>query len=130
MYAAPLLRVLDAGEDDSVLLDAVRRLAMQYDSASHVTFSPTTLADMGADELSSIQSYSIGMFMDLNPALRGRLAPERGNALIDRMVEEMSRIGRELSRAHPDTPAYVQAQARYGQAATVIALLNDMTRQG
>ena len=83
MYAAPLLRVLDAGEDDSVLLDAVRRLAQQYDSASHVTFSSTILADMGSDELSSIQEYSIGMFMELNPALRGSLAPERGNALID-----------------------------------------------
>jgi len=130
MYAAPLLRAIEAGEDDSVLLDAVRRLAVQYDSASHVTFSPTTLAGMGSDELSSIQSYSLGMFMDLNPALRGRLAPERGNALMDQMEEEMSLIGREFSRVRPETPAYVQAQARYGQAATVIALLNDMTRQG
>jgi len=129
MYAAPLLRVLDAGEDDSVLLDEVRRLAQQYDSASHITFSSTILADMGSDELSSIQEYSIGMFMELNPALRGSLAPERGNALIDQMVEEMSLIERESSRVRPDTPAYVQAKA-YGQAATVIALLNDMTRQG
>ena len=130
MYAAPLLRAIEAGEDVGTLLEAVRRLARQYDSASHVTFSPTTLADMGSDELSSIQSYSLGMFMDLNPALRGSLAPERGNPLIDRMVEEMSLIGRELSRVRPDTPAYVQAKARYGQAATVIALLNNMTRQG
>ena len=95
-----------------------------------MSFSSTILADMGSDELSSIQEYSIGMFMELNPALRGSLAPERGNALIDQMVEDMSLIDRESSRVRPDTPAYVQAKARYGQAATVIALLNDMTRQG
>ncbi|WP_458401154.1 hypothetical protein [Mailhella sp.] len=129
MYAAPLLRAIEAGEDGGTLLEAVRSLAQQYDSASHVTFTPDILADMGSDETSSIQRYSIGMFMDLNPALRGSLDAERGNALMAQVEEEMTtRIAQELSRAHPESPAYAQAQARYAQAATMIMLLNGMTQ--
>jgi len=129
MYAAPLLRAIEAGEDGGILLEAVRRLARQYDSASHVTFTPDILADMGSDETSSIQRYSIGMFMDLNPALRGSLDAERGNALMEQVEEEMTtRIAQELSRAHPESPAYAQAQARYAQASTMITLLNGMTQ--
>jgi hypothetical protein len=128
MYAAPLLRALEAGADDAAVFAEVRKLAAQYQNGSNVAFPQDILADMGSDETSSIQRFSTEMFIDMTPALKGSLSPARRDALMDMVDEELSGLTRQLVHAKAESPEFRQLQELYAQTISLRAILREMAQ--